>query len=52
MASLIVILMLIGTVVLAPWLGADSRNLDSRNLDPRHFEPTHPLHPDTGINNG
>ncbi len=37
--AFLMIFLLIGTVVLAPWLGTDSRG-----LDPVHFEPTHPLH--------
>ncbi|MCD5352213.1 hypothetical protein [Kineosporia mesophila] len=46
MAFLIVFLLL-ATVALAPWLGADSRP-----LDPNRAELIHPLHGDRGMNVG
>lgn len=45
MAYYFLFLLLTATVVLAPWLGKDSRD-----LDPNHFRATHPLHPDAGMN--
>lgn len=45
MTFLIVFLVLLGTIALAPWLGADSRGLDAT----RH-ESAHPLSPNSGVN--
>jgi len=47
MAFLIVLLMLVASIALAPWLGRETRR-----LDPNHFEPTHPLSRDSGANCG
>jgi hypothetical protein len=45
MALSIVFLVLFASVVLAPWLGADSRG-----LNPTRHESVHPLSPNAGAN--
>jgi hypothetical protein len=45
MAFFIVFLVLLGTIALAPWLGADSRG-----LNPTRHESAHPLSPNAGMN--
>ncbi|GLY28642.1 hypothetical protein [Kineosporia sp. NBRC 101731] len=45
--TFLIVFLLLATVALAPWLGADSRS-----LDPNRLELTHPLHRDSGMNVG